>query len=84
MENKEMERIANILFNMSLDMDYDSSVDDYKEDMKMLTESIENLSKAIGKLSKEDNLLFYVLQNIADNNTEMENKLVNADGSIRR
>lgn len=71
------ERIANILFNMSLDMDYDSSVDDYKEDMEMLTESI-------GKLAKEDDPLFYVLQNIADDNAELENKLVNADGSICR
>lgn len=31
---------------------------------------------------QEDDPLFYVLQNIADNNTEMENRLVNADGSI--
>ena len=82
MENNEVKRIANILFNMSLGMDYDTFVDDYKEDMEMLTESIGNLSKAIGKLSKEDDLLFHVLQNIADDNAEMENKLVNADGSI--
>lgn len=75
MGNNEVKRIANILFNMSLDMDYDSSVDDYKEDMEMLTESVE-------KLSKEDDPLYYVLQNIAGNNEEMENKLVNADGSI--
>ena len=74
--------IANILFNMSLGMDYDTFVDDCKEDMKMLTESIGNLSKAIGKLSKADDSLFYVLQNIADNNADMENRLVNADGSI--
>lgn len=82
MENNEVKRIANILFNMSLGMDYDTFVDDCKEDMKMLTESIGNLSKAIGKLSKEDDLLFHVLQNIADDNAEMGNKLVNADGSI--
>lgn len=82
MENNEVKRIANILFNMSLGMDYDTFVDDYKEDMKMLTESIGNLSKAIGKLSKADDSLFYVLQNIADNNADMENRLVNADGSI--
>lgn len=49
MENNEVKRIANILFNMSLGMDYDTFVDDCKEDMKMLTESIGNLSKAIGK-----------------------------------
>lgn len=75
MESNEVKRIANILFNMSLDMDYDTFVDDYKEDMEMLTESI-------GKLAKEDDPLYYVLQNIAGNNEEMENKLVNADGSI--
>lgn len=73
----EEERIANILFNMSLDMDYDSSVDDYREDMEMLTKSIRNLSMI-------DDPLFHVLQNIADDNAEMENKLVNADGSICR
>lgn len=77
MGNNEVKRIANILFNMSLGMDYDTFVDDYKEDMEMLTESI-------GKLAKEDDPLFYVLQNIADDNAEMENKLVNADGSICR
>lgn len=75
MENKEVKRIANILFNMSLGMDYDTFVDDYKDDVEMLTESV-------GKLSKADDPLFYVLQNIADDNTDMENKLVNADGSI--
>lgn len=75
MGNNEVKRIANILFNMSLGMDYDTFVDDCKEDMKMLTESI-------GKLVKEDDPLFHVLQNIADGNAEMENKLVNADGSI--
>lgn len=84
MENNEVKRIANILFNMSLGMDYDTFVDDCKEDMKMLTESVGNLSKAIVNLSKEDDLLFHVLQNIADNNEEMENKLVNVDGSICR
>ena len=75
MENNEVKRIANILFNMSLGMDYDTFVDDYKDDMEMLTESV-------GKLVKEDDPLFHVLQNIADNNLEMGNKLVNADGSI--
>lgn len=75
MENNEVKRIANILFNMSLGMDYDTFVDDCKEDMKMLTESV-------GKLSNADDPLFHVLQNIADDNTEMENKLVNADGAI--
>jgi hypothetical protein len=75
MENNEVKRIANILFNMSLGMDYDTFADDYKDDMEMLSESG-------GKLAKEDDSLFYVLQNIADNNTEMENRLVNADGSI--
>lgn len=75
MGNNEVKIIANILFNMSLGMDYDTFIDDYKEDMEMLAESI-------GKLAKEDDPLYYVLHNIADNNAEMENKLVNADGSI--
>lgn len=75
MGNNEVKRIANILFNMSLGMDYDTFADDYKDDMEMLTESVGNLSKA-------NDPLFYVLQNIADNNADMENRLVNADGSI--
>ncbi len=75
MGNNEVKRIANILFNMSLGMDYDTFADDYREDMEMLT-------KSIGNLSMIDDLLFHVLQNIADDNAEMENKLVNADGSI--
>lgn len=77
MENNEVKRIANILFNMSLGMDYDTFVDDYKEDMEMLTESV-------GKLSKVDDPLYYVLQNVAGNNEEIGNKFVNADGSICR
>lgn len=77
MGDNEVKRIANILFNMSLYMDYDTFVDDYKEDMEMLT-------KSIGNLSMIDDPLFHVLQNIADDNAEMENKLVNADGSICR
>lgn len=75
MGNNEVKRIANILFNMSLGMDYDTFADDYKDDMEMLTESVGNLSKA-------DDPLYSVLQNVAGNNEEMENKLVNADGSI--
>lgn len=77
MGNNEVKRIANILFNMSLGMDYDTFTDDYKDDMEMLTESV-------GKLAKEDDPLYYVLQNIADDNAEMENKLVNTDGFICR
>lgn len=77
MGNNEVKIIANILFNMSLDMGYDTFADDYKDDMEMLTESV-------GKLAKKDDPLFHVLQNIADDNAEMENKLVNADGSICR
>lgn len=77
MGNNEVKRIANILFNMSLGMDYDTFADDYKDDMEMLTESV-------GKLAKKDDPLYYVLQNVAGNNKEMENKLVNADGSICR
>lgn len=75
--NDECRSVANILFNMSLGMDYDTFADDYKDDMEMLTESV-------GKLAKKDDPLYYVLQNVAGNNEEMGNKLVNADGSICR
>lgn len=74
-ENQESKKIANILFNMSLDMDYASNVDDYKEELKMLVQSID-------KLSCEDDPLFYVLQSIADSNTDMENLLVDTDGNF--
>ena len=60
---------------MSLDMDYDMFVDDYKEDMKMLTESV-------GKLSKTDDPLFYVLQTIAGQHEDEENLLVDGDGDF--
>lgn len=74
-KNQEFEKVANILLNMSLDMDYASNVDDYEEELKMLVQSID-------KLSCEDDPLFYVLQSIADSNTDMENLLIDTDGNF--
>ena len=59
----DVREIANILYNMSLGMgDYVESL--YKDE-------IEILAKQINRLRIEDNSLFYVLENIAEDNTNM-------------
>ena len=75
LKNQESKKIANILFNMHLDMDYDSSVDDYKEQIDILSQSID-------KLSKEDYPLFYVLRTIAEQHEDEKNLLVDGDGDF--
>lgn len=75
LKNPESKKIANILFNMHLDMDYDSSVDNYKEEVDILSQSID-------KLSEEDDSLFYVLQMIAWKHEDEENLLVDGDGDF--
>lgn len=59
----DVREIANILYNMSLGMgDYVESL--YKDE-------IEILAKQINRLRIEDKSLFYVLENIAEDNTNM-------------
>ena len=75
LKNPESKKIANILFNMHLDLDYDSCIDDYKEELDMLSQTID-------KLSEGNNPLFYVLQTIAGQHEDEENLLVDGDGDF--
>ena len=56
------DEIANILHNMSLDMDY--AEDQYNEEIELLTKEIE-------KLKDQDSPLYYALGRIAENNKDM-------------
>ncbi len=56
------DEIANILHNMSLDMDY--ADDEYNEEIELLTKEIE-------KLKDQDSPLYYTLERIAENNKDM-------------
>ena len=60
---------------MSLGMDYANSVDNYKED-------IDILEKEINEIKDNDKSLYYVLENIAEQNKDFENLLVNSDGGF--
>ena len=75
LKNPESKKIANILFNMHLDLDYDSCIDDYKEELDMLSQTID-------KLSEGNDPLFYVLQTIAGQHEDEENLLVDGDGDF--
>lgn len=59
----DVRKIANILYNMSL------GYGDYVE--SLYKDEIEILAKQINRLRIEDNSLFYVLENIAEDNTNM-------------
>lgn len=68
----DVREIANILYNMSLGTgDYVKSL--YKDE-------IEILAKQINRLRIEDNSLFYVLENIAEDNTNMFDLAVKQKG----
>ena len=54
--------IANILHNMSLDMDYAEA--QYNEEIELLTKEIE-------KLKDQDSPLYYALENIAEDNENL-------------
>lgn len=68
----DVREIANILYNMSLDMG------DYIEDL--YKDEIEILAKQINRLRIEGNSLFYVLENIAEDNTNMFDLAVKQKG----
>ena len=68
----DVREIANILYNMSLGMgDYVESL--YKDE-------IEILAKQINRLRIEGNSLFYILENIAEDNTNMFDLAVKQKG----
>lgn len=80
-EDSECKRIANVLFNMSLGMDFDIStarslfnIDSYKKELNSLEEQIQAL---------KGSLLYCVLMDIVENNySGMENSKVDYDGNI--
>lgn len=61
----EEKKIATILYNMSLDMDWA----DYEE---MAEEEIGYLSEELQLLKEKDSPLFYILETIAESNKDME------------
>lgn len=60
----DTKRIANILYNMSLDMDYADFLDTYDEEINLLENNVR-------KLKEEDCSLYYVLESIAESNEDM-------------
>ena len=73
-EDPECKRMANVLFNMSLDMDFDASADSYKKELNSLEEQIQGV---------KDSSLYYVLMDIVENNySDMENSKVDYEGNI--
>ncbi|CUP49817.1 Uncharacterised protein [Anaerostipes hadrus] len=73
-EDPECKRMANVLFNMSLDMDFDTSADSYKKELNSLEEQIQGV---------KDSSLYYVLMDIVENNySGMENSKVDYEGNI--
>ena len=54
--------IANILYNMSLDMDYMDSQEHWETEIDLIKIKLE-------KLKENDSILYYVLEAIAFNNT---------------
>ena len=62
-KNSDPNIMANILYNMSLDMDYCDAEDTYDAE-------IEGLSEELESLQEKDSPLFYVLQNIAEKNED--------------
>lgn len=73
-EDPECKRMANVLFNMSLGMDFDASADSYKKELNSLEEQIQGV---------KNSSLYYVLMDIVENNySGMENSKVDYDGNI--
>lgn len=64
--------IANILYNMSLDMDYADYVEYFKDEINMLETEIE-------KLKANDSVLYHALENIALTNQNYYNLLTKGD-----
>lgn len=66
--------ICNVLFNMSLGLDY---ADSHKEELDILETEIKEI--------KDNNKsLYYVLESIAEQNKDFKNFPVNSDGGFTR
>ena len=64
----ETYNIANILYNMSLDMDYMDAEEHWETEIDLLKIEID-------KLKENDNVLYHVLEAVAFNNTKYFNLL---------
>lgn len=76
----ECSRIANIILNMSLGMDYASGIDSYEEDLDLMINEILFLRN-------KDSRLFHALKSVPMNSSyaaQMENYFVNEKGEIVR
>lgn len=63
-------RIANILYNMSLDMDYNNYSDYFENEINLIENEINNLKI-------KDSPLFYILETIASDNENLYNSITN-------
>lgn len=69
--------ICNVLFNMSLGLDYTDGADSHKEELDILETEIKEI--------KDNNKsLYYVLESIAEQNEGLKNFPVNSDGGFTR
>lgn len=69
--------ICNVLFNMSLGLDYADGADSNKEELDILETEIKEI--------KDNNKsLYYVLESIAEQNEDLKNFPVNSDGGFTR
>ena len=66
--------MCNVLFNMSLGLDYAAS---HKEELDIL-------ETEINEIKNKDKSLYYVLESIVEQNKDFKNLPVNSDGGFTR
>lgn len=66
--------MCNVLFNMSLGLDY---ADSHKEELDILETEIK-------EIKNKDKSLYYVLESIVEQNKDFKNLPVNSDGGFTR
>lgn len=69
--------ICNVLFYMSLGLDYADGADSHKEDLDVL-------EKEVKEIKDNDKSLYYVLESIAEQNEDFKNMPVSSDGGFMR
>ena len=69
--------MCNVLFNMSLGLDYADGADSHKEELGILVSEIK-------EINDKDKSLYYVLESIAEQNEVFKNSPVNSDGGVTR
>lgn len=69
--------ICNVLFNMSLGLDYADGADSHKDELDILETEIK-------EIKNNDKSLYYVLESIAEQNEDLKKFPVNSDGGFAR